>query len=126
MNFLQSQNFKKIFVFHVSIPNRITARESSWLEFKEALNWLSKDKYAKSMVAFANCKGGYLIFGVKNLTRKLVGLQSNNFEYTDEAKITGYLNSIFSPEIEYEKFTAQVKGKTVGVISVAQLKSKPI
>jgi ABC-type antimicrobial peptide transport system permease subunit len=126
MDFAQSQDYKKIFAFHVSIPNRIIARESSWLEFKEAFNWLSKDRYAKSIAAFANGRGGYLVFGVKNLPRELAGLQSNNFEITDEAKITGYLNSVLSPEIEYEKFTIQVNGKTVGILSVVQAKSKPV
>lgn len=126
MDFTRPQNYKRIFAFHASIPNRIVARESSWLEFKESFNWLSKDRYVKSMAAFANGRGGYLVFGVKNLPKELVGLQSDNFETTDEAKITGYLNSVFSPEIEYEKFTIQVNGKTVGIINVAQAKNKPV
>lgn len=126
MNFIQSQDHRKIFTFHASIPNRIIARESSWLEFKESFNWLSKDRYARSIAAFANRKGGYLVFGVKNLPKELVGLQSNNFEITDEAKITGYLSSVLSPEIEYEKFTIQVNSKTVGIFSIAQAKNPPI
>lgn len=126
MDFTQSEVYKKIFAFHDSIPNRIVARESSWLEFKEAFNWLSKDRYAKSIAAFANGRGGFLVFGIKNLPRELVGLQSNNFETTDEAKITGYLNTVLSPEIEYEKFTVQIKNKTVGILSVAEAKFKPV
>jgi len=126
MRFIDSPEFKKIFSFHNSIPNRIIARESGWLEFKESFNWLSKDKYAKSIAAFANNKGGYLVFGVKNLPRELVGLQSNNFEETDEAKITGYLNSILSPEIEYEKFVVSIKNKSVGILSISQARVKPV
>jgi len=79
MDFINSQDYKKIFTFHASLSNRIIARESGWLEFKESFNWMSKDKYAKSMAAFANHKGGYIIFGVKNQPRELVGLQSNNY-----------------------------------------------
>jgi predicted HTH transcriptional regulator len=126
MDFIQSQDYKKIFAFHASISNRIVARESSWLEFKESFNWLSKDGYAKSIAAFANGRGGYLVFGVKNLPRELIGLQNDNFETTDEAKITGYLNSVFSPEIEYEKFTLRIHGKTIGIISVTQARNKPV
>ena len=78
MDFTNSEVYKKIFAFSSSTSNKITARESSQLEFKEQFNWLSKDKYAKSMVAFANNKGGYIVFGIKDQPRELVGLQSNN------------------------------------------------
>lgn len=58
MDFENSDVYKKIFTFQSASSNKITARESGSLEFKEQFNWLSKDKYAKSMVAFANNKGG--------------------------------------------------------------------
>lgn len=126
MEFIHNPNYNRIFTFHNRIPNRITARESGWLEFKESFNWLSKDKYAKSMVAFANNKGGYIIFGIKDSPRELVGLQSNNFENTDEAKITAYLNDVFSPEIVFEKFVTEVRSKNIGVLYTHQAKHKPV
>ena len=58
------------------------------MEFKESFNWSSKDKYAKSIAAFANNLGGFIIFGIKNNPRDLVGLKSNNFDEIDEAKIS--------------------------------------
>jgi hypothetical protein len=125
-DFQNSDEYKKIFVFHETIANRIISRESSWLEFKESFNWNSKDKYAKSMVAFANNKGGFIVFGIKDKPRDLVGLQSNTFEDVDEAKITAYLNSVFAPEIIFEKFTITVKSKTIGVLYTQQAKIKPI
>src|SRR3990167_10327858 len=125
MGFINPEDYKKIFAFHQSIQNRIISRESGSIEFKESFNWLAKDKYAKSIAAFANNKGGYIVFGVKNSPRELIGLQSNNFEDTDEAKITGYLNSVLSPEIEYEKFTISMNNKTVGIFKVLPSKNKP-
>lgn len=125
-DFKNSDEYNKIFSFHETIANRIISRESSWLEFKESFNWNSKDKYAKSMVAFANNKGGYIVFGVKDKPRDLVGLQSNNFEDVDEAKITAYLNSVFAPEIIFEKFTVAVKSKTIGILYTQQVKAKPL
>lgn len=125
-NFINSSEFKKIFSFHNSIASRIIARESNSLEFKESFNWLSKDKYAKSIAAFANNRGGYLVFGVKNQPRELTGLQSENFETIDEEKITSYLNGVLSPEIQYEKFTLQLKGKTVGIIHTYKAQNKPV
>lgn len=120
------QKHGKIFKFHSKIPEKITSRESSWLEFKESFNWMTKEKYVKSMVAFANNKGGFLVFGVTNNPRYLRGLRGKNFEETDEAKITGYLNSVFSPEVNFKKFVLTVKGKKVGLIYTHQSINKPI
>lgn len=125
-NFKNSDDYKKIFSFDYSIANRIISRESGWLEFKESFNWNSKDKYVKSMAAFANNKGGYIVFGIKDKPRDLVGLQSDNFEMTDEAKVTAYLNSVFSPEIVFEKFVITVRSKNMGVLYTHQEKTRPV
>ena len=125
-DFQSSDDYKKIFSFHDSVANRIISRESSWLEFKESFNWNSKDKYGKSIASFANNKGGFIVFGIKNKPRDLVGLQSDNFETTDEAKITAYLNGIFSPEIIYEKFVITIQLKNIGILYVHQAKTKPV
>ena len=125
-DFKNSDEHNKIFLLHETIAGRIISRESSWLEFKESFNWKSKDEYAKSMVAFANNKGGYIVFGIKNKPRDLVGLQSNNFEDIDEAKITAYLNNVFAPEIIFEKFVTIVNTKKIGLLYVQQAETKPI
>jgi len=126
IDFQNSDAYNKIFLFHEIIADRIISRESGWLEFKESFNWNSKDKYAKSMVAFANNKGGYIVFGIKDKPRDLVGLQSNNFEDVDESKITAYLNSVFAPEIIFEKFVITVNSKNIGFLYTQQVKTKPI
>lgn len=125
-DFQNSDIYKRIFMLHDSIPNRIVSRESSWLEFKESFNWGSNNKYAKSMAAFANNCGGYIVFGIKDQPRELVGLNNNNFETIDESRISSYLNNAFAPEINFEKFTTEVNSKEVGIIYVRQEKSKPI
>lgn len=125
-DFQNSDEYKRIFLFHETISDRVISRESGWLEFKESFNWNSKDKYAKSMVAFTNNKGGYIVFGIKNKPRDLVGLQSNNFEDVDEARIAAYLNGVFAPEIIFEKYTITVKNKTIGILHAQQAKTKPL
>ena len=54
-------------IFKVDNDNNqlIISRESTTLEFKESFGWASMHKYAKTMAAFANTQGGYIIFGVK-------------------------------------------------------------
>ncbi len=120
------EDYKKIFNFSSEIPNRIISREGSRIEFKESYNWHSRCKYAKSIAAFANTKGGFIVFGVKNKPKDLVGLQNDNFEETDEAKMTEYLNSAFSPEINFEKLVIEVKRKKIGLLYIYQSENKPI
>lgn len=126
MNFINNPDYKKIFSFHATIRGRVIARESGWLEFKESFNWLNKDKYAKSMAAFANNKGGYIVFGIKNQPRELTGLKNNIFEITDESNITTYLNDVFSPEIIFEKLVIEVQSKNIGILHTYQAKNKPV
>lgn len=72
-----------IFRFRSKESMRIKTRESTEIEFKESFNWANKSMYAKTMVAFSNAKGGYIVFGVTNSPREVKGLLSNNFENTD-------------------------------------------
>ena len=121
-----NQNFQVLLKLHPTIPYRVISRESNFLEFKEVFNWNSKDKYAKSIAAFANNKGGFLIFGVKSNPRNLVNLKSRNFESLDEARIAEYLNGVFSPEISWNKFVHEIKNIRIGVIFIQESLNKPI
>lgn len=114
--FVGTKQFKGIFSFHPRISNRLVSRESTSLEFKQSFNWGSKIQYAKTMAAFSNNRGGYIVFGVQNSPRNLIGLTSDKFEEIDEAKVGQYLNSIFSPEIKFEKFSIEVESKHVGIL----------
>lgn len=105
---------------------KLLSREGTSLEFKESFNWGEKDSYAKTVAAFANAKGGSLIFGVKNNPRELTGLRSNSFEDLDEAKIAEYLNSVLSPEIQFEKTVENLRGKTIGVLRIYKSERKPV
>lgn len=64
----------------VTPSGNLRSRESNTVEFKESFNKNSTAKYAKTMAAYANNRGGYIIFGVKDNPREIVGLKSNNFE----------------------------------------------
>lgn len=81
---------------------RIKSRESNTVEFKESFNKNSTAKYAKTMAAYANNRGGYIIFGVKDNPREVVGLKNANFENLSQEQFTEAINSLFSPEIEWE------------------------
>ena len=105
---------------------KVNSREGTRLEFKQSFNWLSRSAYAKSLASFANNKGGYLIFGISDSPRRLLGLASTTFQNLDEAKISEYLNSVLAPAIEFDKGAYELAGVTIGYIAVSEADHKPI
>ena len=78
------------------------------------------------MAAFANNRGGFIVFGVKNSPHNLVGVDSTRFEAIDPSDITGYLNSRLVPEVEWDRFCIQIAGVQLGVIAVTASVVRPI
>src|SRR3954454_21746883 len=85
-------------------------RESSQIEFKETFNFGSRSKYARTMAAYANTRGGYIIFGVKPSPHELAGVNINKFEQTDSSKLTEYLNTCLSPELQWQIGLIEIYG----------------
>jgi len=104
----------------------VVARESTCLEFKESFGSKSMSKYAKTMAAFANTRGGCIIFGISDKPRRVRGIQSGSFEKLDPAYVTSFLNDRFAPEIRWEHYTEDVHGMTLGVIHIQEAKEKPV
>lgn len=125
---VHKQELLKLVRIDESIPNRVVSREHSRLEFKESFNWDSKRRstYAKTMAAFANTKGGYIVFGVKDSPRELVGLRGNAFDELDGKDVSGYLNSAFSPEIHWAAFPFEISGVTLGAIAISRCEHGPV
>lgn len=105
---------------------RLKSRESTRLEYKQTFNWGAKAEYAKSMIAFANHRGGYIVFGVKNQPHDLVGLNVKAFDRLDDHEVSSYLGDVIAPEIEWSRFTIELGGKQLGVIAVAPCTRGPV
>lgn len=86
----------------VTASGNLKSRESKTVEFKEAFNKNSTAKYAKTMAAYANNRGGYIIFGVKDNPREVVGLKNDNFENLNQEQFTDAVNTLFAPAIDWE------------------------
>ncbi|MDR1159020.1 MAG: ATP-binding protein [Syntrophomonadaceae bacterium] len=91
-------NVRKI-VSTINAHGMLKSRESNTVEFKQSFNAGNAAAYARTMAAFSNNRGGYIIFGVKDNPREVVGVKANNFENFNQEKFTGAVNSLFSPEI---------------------------
>lgn len=84
-----------------SVDGTLKSRESNTVEFKEAFNKNSTAKYGKTMAAYSNNRGGYIIFGVKDKPRKIIGLKNDNFENMSQEQFSEAINSLFAPAMDW-------------------------
>lgn len=108
---------------------RLFHREGQELEFKEQFNLAALATYFRDFAAFANNRGGYLIFGVKDAPRILIGMSDKSteqFERVDPEKITGFLLETFSSDIEWAQASVSVEELTFGVFRVWPAHTKPV
>lgn len=107
----------------------VLTREGTSKEFKDNFTWGSIGLYARTMAAFANARGGYIVFGFEDNPRVAVGLKEaalQSFDNLDQAKLTGGLNEIFSPEIKWEIGLIPLSNITLGAIYTYESDNKPI
>jgi predicted HTH transcriptional regulator len=104
-------------------------REGQELEFKEQFNLAGLADYFRDFVAFANNRGGYLIFGVKDSPRIPNGLSKSSleqFDKVDPGRITGYLLEIFSSDIRWEQQIVELNHKVFGIFYIYEAQTKPV
>jgi hypothetical protein len=106
--------------------NILQNRENSQLEFKETFHLGSLAKYARTMAAFTNNKGGYIVFGVEPSPHRLKGVNKGKFEECDPAQVTQFLNAHFGPEIVWEMEIIEIFGISLGYIYIFEADEKPV
>lgn len=104
---------------------KLRVHESDVVEFKQSVNWGATPEYARTMAAFANNRGGYLVFGVMP-DRTIDGLKNDNFDRRDPAIVTQFLRDHFQPEIRWDARTFELAGLRLGLIYVWPGRRKPI
>lgn len=110
----------------LSGPKKIAVSETDIVEGKESFNWGSKEIYAKTMAGFSNNRGGYLLFGVKDLSFEIVGIAPDRMEKFDLRKANQYLSRTFTQALTIEAGSFVVNGKTVGAFYVHPSPAKPV
>ncbi len=73
------------------------------------------------MIAFANTRGGYLLFGVDD-DKQVVGVES---EKSEAELIKDAAQNYCEPPVEYEIEFIEVYGREVVVVSVSESQNKP-
>ncbi len=114
-------------IFQVSSkhPDRLVSRESSGLEFKRSFSWAARATYTRTCAAYANTKGGYVVFGVANRPHTMVGLRDDRFEEIDPEKLSSFFNEHFAPEIHWQTHIHEFRGLSFGLLYVSESTHKP-
>lgn len=120
------ENLNQIFQVSTKYPDRLVSRESGWLEFKTSFNWSGREQYARTIAAFANNRGGYIVFGVKEKPHIVVGVDLSKFNDTDPAQISEYLNRTFGVEIAWEAQAVEFLGKSLVIFYIPPAARKPV
>ena len=93
--------------------------ENLQCEFKR--QFTTPEKIAREMIAFANTKGGYLIFGVDD-DRQVVGVDS---EKAETEMIKDAAKNFCEPSLNYSIDFIELFGKETVVVSIPESENKP-
>lgn len=101
----------------------IMSGESKNVEFKEALPE-KNIKYMKSVVAFANCSGGKILFGIEDDTCEVVGIDDEDVFKTMDA-ITNAISDSCEPAIYPDISLQTIEEKTIIVVEISAGRQRP-
>jgi len=80
----------------------------------------------KTIAAFANNKGGYLVLGVVDKTWEIVGVKESKIKSFDFNQLNQIIRSNLGIEIEIKRKVLDFEGKKVAVFHVAPAHTKPV
>lgn len=106
-------------MYLVELNEIIENGENEHVEFKRKFS--SPEKIAKEMIAFANSKGGMILFGIDD-DKSIVGVESEKGELE---LVSAAARFYCEPELEYEAEVLLLKGKDIVVVHVKESSRKP-
>ena len=93
--------------------------ENIQCEFKR--HFTTPEKIAREMIAFANTKGGYILFGIDD-DKKIIGVES---EKSEAEMINDAANNYCEPPLEFKINFIMYKGKEIVSVTVPESANKP-
>jgi predicted HTH transcriptional regulator len=93
--------------------------ENLHCEFKRKFS--SPEKIAREMLAFANTKGGYILFGVDD-NKEIIGVES---EKAEAELIKDAATTFCEPPVEYRLNYIDVEGKEIVIAEIPESDKKP-
>lgn len=96
--------------------------ETSKVQFKQKLE--HKDAIAAEMIAFANSKGGVILFGIEDKTGAIIGLDYQQLQETGNA-LSNIANDFVKPQIFITTEVVDLNEKSILIASIEEGTSKP-
>ena len=93
--------------------------ENIQCEFKR--HFTTPEKIAREMIAFANTKGGYILFGIDD-DKKIIGVES---EKSEAEMINDAANNYCEPPLKFKINYIIYKGKEIVSVTVNESNNKP-
>ncbi len=124
---LTDTHVRDLFELSKTKGNALAKSENDTIEYKESFSFDAP--VMKTCAAFANNRGGYILFGIKDQSRELVGLSQSNFTRFDQydlAKATEHLNNIFEPNIRIDKRSYKFREMSFGILYAYESEDKPV
>ncbi|MEP3654546.1 MAG: ATP-binding protein [Litorimonas sp.] len=103
---------------------KLNITETDQIECKLGFNIVMK-----TIAAFANNKGGYFAFGVKDKTWDVVGLNPaklKKFQEFDLKDINQKIRTALGADLQVQKAVYRIENKFVGIMYIAEAKIKPL
>ena len=100
----------------VILKNKLFSGESINIEYKVEMPKKS-EKYMKTVVAFANGRGGRIVFGVDDKTLNIVGMNPDTIFQTMDS-ITNAISDSFEPKIYPDVTLQSIDDKTIIVVEI--------
>ncbi len=97
--------------------------EGRSIEFKASVSPKS-ETYLKTVIAFANCAGGSILFGIDDKTHSVLGLQDDVVFKTQDA-ITNAICDRCTPLVPFNIEVDEIDGRTVLRLDVSEGRQKP-
>ena len=126
-NALSQNRLRSLFPKDRTAIGRLAITETDLIECKESFGGQYMiSNCLKAIAAFANNKGGYIAFGIKDRTWEIKGIDGAKFKAYDRKNFSQKILSVLSAGIEFEMETLNVGKKTIGVMYFAPAKIKPV
>lgn len=120
------QSLKRLLRLREGETGILKTRENTQIEFKKSFNFGNMPEYTRTMVAYANTEGGFIVYGVRNSPHELLGVNVEKFDTIDPAKVTSFLNAHCSPELQWEMSTLEFAGIRLGFLYTQPHFRKPV
>ncbi|OSQ44769.1 helix-turn-helix domain-containing protein [Thalassospira sp. MCCC 1A01428] len=102
-------------------PEQLDIKETNIIECKEGFNLPMK-----TIAAFANNKGGYILLGVKDKTWEIKGISDRKLSDFDYNKWNQRVISTLGIEIEFSHKVLQYADKKIAIFHISEAHTKPV